>query len=211
MKKPPYKSGRKDTGLTLVELLVAVSIMLIVMIAVYAFETNILMYTDQSQVQINNTWQAEAVLKPITKELRSMIPSATGAYPIAAVSSTSLTFFSNIDSDANIEQVRYFYSATNLNLSRGVVEPSGSPPSYNQSNETVSILANGVRMPTNSSVFEYYDNTYQGTSTPMVLPFSISNIRLIRIYLTIDTDPNRSPVVKTFTSSVSLRNLKSNI
>jgi hypothetical protein len=45
-------------------------------------------------------------------------------------------------------------------------------------------------------------NLYQSIQT---------NVRLIKINLMIDVDPNRAPVIKTYTSQVSIRNLKDNL
>lgn len=192
----------------MVEMMVAVAIIGLIMVAVFAIEANLFVYTNQSQTQINNTWQAEAVLKPMTKELRAMIPSASGSYPIYAAGTSSITFFNNINNDTAIEQVRYFLSGATLY--RGQIIPTGNPPVYNPANETLKILATGVRASTTLPVFRYYDSSYQGTSSPLVYPLNISSIRLININIIIDSDPNRSPVPRVFSSSVSLRNLKSN-
>lgn len=208
-------SGAKSTklcmkkGMSLAELLIVVGIIMIVMIAVFAFQANIFIYTKESQTRINNTWQAEAVLKPMTKELRTMVPSANGTYPILLATSTAVTFYANIDTDADIEQVRYFYSTTTLY--RGLTQPSGNPPVYNAANETLKILATGVRASSTLPVFRYYDSTYQGTSSPLAYPLNVSAIRLININIIIDSDPNRSPIPRVFSSSVSLRNLKNNL
>jgi hypothetical protein len=50
-----------------------------------------------------------------------------------------------------------------------------------------------------------------GTSSPLTQPVITTNVRLIKINLMIDVDPNRAPVIKTYTSQVSIRNLKDNL
>ncbi|MFA6458828.1 MAG: type II secretion system protein [Candidatus Paceibacterota bacterium] len=196
-------------GMTLAEMLVVIAVIGIVMVAVFAFEANIFIYTNQSQTQITNTWQAEAVLKPMTKELRSMIPSASGSYAIFSAATSSITFFNNVNNDTAIEKVRYFLSSTTLY--RGQIIPTGNPPVYNPANETLKILATGVRASSTLPVFRYFDSSYQGTSSPLSYPLSISSVRLINVTIIIDSDPNRSPIPRTFSSSVSLRNLKNNL
>lgn len=191
------------------EMVIFLAILAVIMIAVYSFEANVFIYTNQSGVQITNTWQAEALLKPMTKELRGMVPSATGSYPIASVATSSIAFFVDVNNDGSIEEVRYFLS--NGNLYRGVTVPSGSPLSYNLNNETKKVLANGVVSSSTLPLFRYFDGTYEGTSTPLVYPINISSIRYMDINVIIDSDPNRSPVPRTFTSGVSLRNLKNNL
>ncbi len=199
----------KSRGMTLAELIIVIGILGIIMVAIYAFEANIFIYTNQSQAQINNTWQAEAVLKPITKELRGMVPSATGSYPIASAGTSSITFFANVDVDSNIEQVRYYLASSTLY--RGQTDPTGSPATYNPANEITKILANGVRASSTLPLFQYYDSSYEGTTSPLAYPLNISSIRLINVNIIIDTDLGRSPTPRTFTSSVTLRNLKNNL
>lgn len=194
--------------MTMVEMMIAVAVIGVIMVAVFAIEANLFIYTNQSQTQINNTWQVEAILKPMTKEIRAMIPSANGSYPIALAGTSSITFFDNVNKDSNIEQIRYFLSGTTLY--RGQIVPTGNPPIYNPANETLKILATGVRASTTLPIFRYYDSTYQGTSSPLTYPINISSIRLINITVIIDSDPNRSPVPRIFSSSVSPRNLKNN-
>ena len=203
------KGPEFDRGMSLPELIIAIGILGLIMVAVYAFEANIFIYTNESGVQITNTWQAEAVLKPMTLELRTMMPSATGSYPILSVGTSTITFFINADNDASIERVRYFLSSSTLY--RGQIDPSGSPPVYIQSNEKLKTLANGVLSSSTLSLFQYYDGSYEGTSSPLTYPLNISSIKLVRINVIIDTDPGRTPALKTFTSSVSLRNLKNNL
>ncbi len=197
-------------GFSLVETIVSIGILMVVMIAVYAFESNVFIYNNQAQNQINNTWQAETILKVIAKELRTMVPSATGSYPIYAATDNSITFFSNVDADSSVEQVRYFFVAASSTLNRGVIDPSGSPLGYT-GGEVRKILADGVRASSTLPFFQYFDSTYEGTTTPIAQPGSnISNIRFIKINLIIDSDPNRSPSPRVFTTGVSLRNLKNN-
>jgi hypothetical protein len=50
-----------------------------------------------------------------------------------------------------------------------------------------------------------------GTSSPITQPVTPTDVRLIKINLIIDVDPNRAPVIKTYTSQVSIRNLKDNL
>lgn len=200
-------------GFTLVELLVSVGILVVVMVSVYAFEANIFIYNNESQNQINNTWQAEALLKTMAKELRTMVPSGNGSYPISSVSTSSIIFYANVDNDNEVEQVRYILDTkpATTTLFRGVIQPSGSPVVYTQAPASTT-LASGARASSTLPLFQYFDTYYEGTSSPMDMSVrQISDIRLIKINLIIDSDPNRSPVPRTFTTAISLRNLKTNL
>ncbi|MDE2041100.1 MAG: hypothetical protein KGI59_01800 [Patescibacteria group bacterium] len=214
MNTPHHKAfvfSRYSGGYTLAELLASIAVLTVILVAIYAFEANVFVYNNEIQTQITNAWQAESVLSTMAKEIRTMVPSGNGSYPIASVSSTSITFFSNVDSDTAAEEVKYFYSTSTNTLYRGVIQPSGNPPVYTGS-ETDNVLVNGVRASSTLPLFQYFDGYYEGTSSPLnVGNLSISSIRLVRINLTVDTDVNRSPLPITYTTSVSIRNLKSNL
>jgi prepilin-type N-terminal cleavage/methylation domain-containing protein len=202
-------SNKKNHGMTLVEIVVAMSIMVVVMIAVVAFEYNVLDYNRYSQVTLSNVQDATNILKYMSRELRTMSPSANGSYPILSAATSSITFYSDIEGNGTKEQIRYYLSSTTLY--RGVTEPSGSPQTYNLSNESTSIIVTGVRNATSSALFEYFNSSYSGSGLPLTYPMAISSIRLVKINITIDSDPRRSPVPITYSTQVSLRNLKDNI
>lgn len=196
-------------GMTLAELLVTVSILIVVMIAVGMFQYNILSYNNSTQVRLTNIQDATNILKVMSRELRSLVPSENGSYGIASAASSSIEFYMDIDSDGDADQLHYYISGTTLY--RGTTPPTGSPAVYNPSNENISILATGMRNSSSTPLFEYYSSSYDGTTPAMTYPLAISSIRLIKVSLTIDTDPNKTPVVKTFSSQVAPRNLKDNL
>ncbi len=202
-------SNRERRGMTLVEILVAVSILVIVMAAVATFQYNVLDYNRYSQVALTNVQDATNILKYMSKELRTMSPSANGSYPILFAATSSLTFHSDIEGDGAKEQIRYYIASTTLY--RGIIVSSGSPPTYNPANENKNIIASGVRNATSSALFEYFDGSYDGNGQPLTYPLTIYTIRLVRINIMIDSDPKKSPLPIIYTTQVSLRNIKDNI
>jgi prepilin-type N-terminal cleavage/methylation domain-containing protein len=199
-----------NRGFTLVEIVVSVAIFSLVMAGVFTLITNIFHYNNESQNKINNIWQAESLLRTMTKEFRMMVPSGNGSYPILAASTSSITFFANVNGDSSIEQVHYFFSTTTSSLYRGIVRPTGLPAVYNQATETKIVLASGIISSSTLPMFQYYGSSYEGVGSPLSFPVVISDIRLININLIIDSDLRQSPTEKIFSTSVSIRNLKSN-
>ncbi|MEK7641824.1 MAG: prepilin-type N-terminal cleavage/methylation domain-containing protein [Patescibacteria group bacterium] len=198
----------QSNGFTLVEVLASISILVVVMIAVSSFQYNVINYNRSSAVSLTNAQEAQSLLKVMSKEIRSMEPSSNGAYPIASAGTSSLTFFADIDSDGTKEQVRYYISTTTV--FRGTIKPTGSPLAY-MGAEIRRTLATGIRNSSTTPIFEYFDGTYAGTSTPMTYPLTITSIRLVKMNLTIDTDPSKAPILRTFTTQAGLRNLKDNL
>lgn len=195
-------------GFTLAEIITAVAILSVIMVAVSAFQYNVITYNRSAAVSLTNAQEAQAIVKTIAKELRAMQPSVNGAYPIATAGTSTITFFSDVDGDGNEEQVRYYIASTTVY--RGIIKPTGAPLGYTTS-ETTKILATGIRNSSTTPVFEYFGSTYAGTSSPMTYPLTITNIRLVKVNLTIDTDPNKAPILRTYTTQVGLRNLKDNL
>jgi hypothetical protein len=100
-------------------------------------------------------------------------------------------------------------AADGKTLKKDVLKSSGIPPSYTGAVTTSVVMgsiANGA-----NPIFEYYDNTYDGTGASLSAPIDVSTIRLVKATVILDVDPNRSPVPITATSQVSLRNLKDNL
>lgn len=197
-----------NKGFSLAEIVIVVAIAAAIFMAVFNFGQSIFSFNSNAQKNLSAQSDGRRVLKNIVKELRSTSPSSLGSYSITQAGTSTLTFFVNLDSDAYKEQVRYFLSGNELK--KGVIKPSGSPLTYNPTNEQVIILVRDINNG-NTPIFEYFDANYAGTSTPLTQPVQVTKIRMVRIILKIEKDPNKSlgPII--VTSQVFLRNLKDNL
>lgn len=193
---------------SLPEIIVVVAIASIIFMAVFNFGEGIFSFNSNAQKNLSAQSGARRVLKSIVKELRSASPSSLGAYPIALANTTAVTFFSNIDGDAYKEQIRYFLQGNELK--RGVTKPSGSPLTYNPTNEQITSVIQDVNNGA-TPIFEYFDSSYTGISTSLTQPVSVTAVRLIRITVKIERDPNKSLGSLIVDSQAFLRNLKDNL
>ena len=173
--------------MTIIEILVAVGILGLIMVSIGSFQTDIFNYNKFSEDSLSGIQDARSILRVMVKELRSTSPSSDGLK----------------------EKIRYFIE--NKTLKRGSIKPSGNPLTYNNVNEKFSTLAYNIVSATSTALFEFFDDNYAGTSTPLIYPISVTDIQLVRINLLIDADPIKLPELKTYTSQVSLRNLKDNL
>ncbi len=197
-------------GFTLVETLVVALIFLLIMMGVTSFERDTFYDNSIQNGSFSTVQSAEEILRTMVTQLRSASEGSDGSYPILTAASTTLTFFTDINGDGIKERVRYFLSSTTLE--EGIMEPKGTPLSYNNATETISYIAYNVRnLASSTNVFDYYDDTYNGTSSPLTQPVSVSAVRLVKITLILDLNPNVSPGPRTYTTQVSLRNLKDNL
>jgi prepilin-type N-terminal cleavage/methylation domain-containing protein len=196
-------------GFTLVEALVVASILLLLMLAMTSFQKDVFYTNSIQQGSFTVIQDARTILRTMAKELRSASTGGDGSYPIVIAATSTLTFFTDTNNDGVKDKIRYFLATTTL--MKGVIVASGTPVTYNPSLEKISYLASNVKNGTSTPLFDYFDGSYNGTSTPLTQPVSVSVIRLVRMTLVLDVDPNRSPLPRTYVSSVTLRNLKDNL
>lgn len=200
---------KSSAGFTLTEVMIAFFIFLLIADAGWTLYKHSAGLSAVSDSSLSAQGDIRKVFGLMSASLRSASQSSLGAYPIAAASSTAITFYSDIDRDGIKERLRYFFSGSVLN--QGILKPLGNPLVYTDANEKVSVLASGLIRTASSSLFSYYDSSYDGTTAPLHSPINILNIRLVKVVLTIDSDPTKPPAPMTFTLQASIRNLKDNL
>lgn len=196
------------SGFTLLEILITVAIFSLILGAVSLFARDIFYYNNLFSGGLASYDDAKKILQPVASEIRSASPSSLGGYNIEIADNNNFAFFTDIDNDGLKERIRYFLS-DNI-LKKGVIVPSGSPLQYSSANEVITDVVTNIRNDT-TPIFSYYDTNYNGTTSPITIPVSVSNIRLVKVNLIIDADPNRPPSPITVTTEVSIRNLKDNL
>jgi len=159
--------------------------------------------------QLSGQNDVRRVLQQVIDDVRRSEPSSAGAYPVAAASSTEFRFYANINNDSFRERVRFWIQ--DEQLYKGVITPSGSPLTYVEANEVVTVLARNVKNQTlGIPLFTYYGESYTGVEASLPLPIITTDVRLLQIRLTIDVNPISSPVPISAESYVQIRNVKLN-
>ncbi len=200
---------KKNGGATITELLVTIAILALVINAVAAFSADVFRFSGTIYNSVQAQQDARNVLRQMAFELRTTSSSSIGAYPLAEVSANRIRFYSDIDNDGLKEEVIYYLSNDGRTLYKNIRKPSGAPLQYvgNFSTSTVaSDIVNGV-----TPIFTYFDANYDGVSGPLAQPVNILAVRLVKIEIIIERDPNRAPVPIVVSTQVSLRNLKDNL
>ncbi|MFA5095580.1 MAG: type II secretion system protein [Candidatus Paceibacterota bacterium] len=193
-------------GFTLIEILFAMSIFIMILMAITLFVKNIFNYNTFISNGLEDVDATRTAFKTITAEIRTAGPADTGAYTIDQANTTTFSIYSDIDNDGLREKVRYFLD--NGSIKKGIIKPTGSPLSYNPSNEVITTFIPYI---TNTVIFDYYDENYDGTTSSLPSPVSIPAVRLVKITVVLDKDINKPPSPLTMTTQVSIRNLKDNL
>jgi prepilin-type N-terminal cleavage/methylation domain-containing protein len=198
----------KNKGFTLAELVISISILSLIAYVVGSFQYDLFSLNFSAQNSMISQFDARHISKYFAKELREASISSLGAYPIALASSTAITFYSDVNNDGLKERVRYYTSGNKL--MRGELSPSGSPLVYNSGNEKITTAISNITNSSTTPIFEYYSAYYAGTSSPLSQPVNINEIRMVKMYVIIDKDSNKSPTSFKVETKVNVRNLKDN-
>jgi prepilin-type N-terminal cleavage/methylation domain-containing protein len=196
-------------GFTLIELLIVMAILIIVGGVIAVFSRDFFSLRGLFEEGFLNERSAEEVIRALVAEVRTASQSSTGAYPLQIVTGNSFSFFVNVDSDPEKERVQYFKNGAELKKS--VVHPVGTPLTYATTTATED-LRTVLRdlSSTTTPLFLYYDKNYGGTTTPLVNPVNVLDVRLVKISITVDRAPVQLPPPLTVEGQVSIRNLKDN-
>lgn len=204
------KNKKHIQGFSLVETVVAVAIFSVIILFVTLFEKDIFSFNSFIQADLGAQMEGRRAIVKMVSEMREMSSSSLGAYPIAAAATSSMTFFSDIDSDTVKEQVRYYIQGGKVYKS--IIEPTGNPLVYNAGSAVVTTVISSAGNGTSTAFFEYYDTNYAGTTTPLTIPVNISSVKLVKINIILPRQSSRQGTVPiTITSQVTPRNLKDNL
>lgn len=196
-----------QSGITLLELLIAIAISTMTLVVVTYFALDISNFGSSLSQRLNTERELELTLRVMLSEIRSMGPGDNGAYDIVTASPTTFTFYSDIDGDGKFEQVRYFLNGTTLE--KGVTKSSGANPIvYLPANETVSEVVHYMR---NASVFRYFAEGYAPEIGPLASPVDVSAVRMVEVTGTVDEVPDSPPLPVTLTTMATIRNLRGEI
>lgn len=189
----------RKTGFTMIEIMFVITIMATVGIMAGKFQKNI--FSSNTYIKNGLKYESEAriLLRGFIAEIRSALPSATGAHMVESAGAGSFIFYSDINGDGNTERVRYFLDGTNLK--KGIVVPTDDPLSYNMNTEILMTIASNV---ISSPVFNYYG----ADNEALFQPVDSGLVRLVKITLKEDMDGVGPVLPFSVSSQATLRNLK---
>jgi hypothetical protein len=194
---------------TTIELLVASSIMIVLGLGVMSLQY----FITTSQLSAVNSYinidYANSTISKISREIRVMRTSENGAFPLDTAADNELIFYSDIDYDGDAERVRYTLSGSEI--TKGIIEPVGTPADYPEVNEQFTTIAENINN-YGEPLFTYYNENWPSDVAANPLPeyLRLSETRLIRIYVNLNTNPNFENQEYILESNILVRSLKSN-
>ena len=155
--------------------------------------------------------EGRRAMEKLVKEISEASYGDDGSYPFVQAVDYTVTFYSNIDHTAATERVRYFLVGTTLK--KGVVEPTGDPPQYVQSNEVVTEIFSFVQNGSTTPIFTYYNGDWpvDTTNNPLSTFTRLSDTKLMNVHILINVNPIGPIGNFDLKSDTQLRNLKTNL
>lgn len=205
-KKPQLKNKNfNQTGFTFIEVFVSIAISLMMVSAatvfiIYGGKMNL--FGSEQDMAVKNARDAG---NEIIKEIREAAQGDNGDYLLDLVEAQDFSFYSNIDDDDFTEKIRYFLD--DCILKKEVIKPSGDPLEYASANTATTTVALHINNQS-EAIFTYYDTD----NNLIVNPSSDkSAVRLVRVSLKVNVNPNIAPQDYYVDMEAHIRNLKDNL
>jgi type II secretory pathway component PulJ len=189
-------------GLTFIEMIVTLSMFVLIMTVI---TNSILFFYRANSSSLEQAIQVETARRGIelfVRDAREATYGDNGAFPLQAIATSSMTFYSDTDTDGAIERIRY--SLSEKTLYRNVTEPTGSPATYTGGGVTTTVSDYVRNFDEDTSVFRYYN----ASSTEVAVSGSVSSIVSVTIKLVVDIVQKHTPGTYTLTESATIRNLR---
>ncbi|OQA03005.1 MAG: hypothetical protein BWY68_00861 [bacterium ADurb.Bin400] len=138
--------------------------------------------------------------------MREFELSTRAATELVTANPGELEFYRYYDlTSVSPTKVRYFMNGGTFLV--GKTKPVGVPPGviYPPENEEVDFLIENVV--NGSSIFNYYDDN----NSELTSPFNISSVKMVRLTISLDRNPDALPNMITETTVINLRNMKRNL
>ena len=188
-------------GLTFVEMLITIAIISIIMIAIV---DSIIFFYRANTSSIEQEYQVEHARRGaelMIRDLRETTYADSGAYPLATIATSTVTFYTDTDTDGSIERIRYTLLGTNLY--RNVTLAAGAPPAYTGGGATSTVSRYIRNNDEAAPLFRYFDNTNTEVSSE-----DIADVVSVTVNLVVDITQQHTPGKFTLRDSATLRNLR---
>jgi prepilin-type N-terminal cleavage/methylation domain-containing protein len=207
MKYCDYKNKIRS-GMTLIEMMVAIAIFSIGMAGFTLLFSKVWQGNNYTLEMGQSTMAVSQGVNTIMDYIRRARQSDGGSFPVVSAADNDLVLYSDFNKDNITERLHFYKSGQQVLM--GVTNPTSTmPKTYPAGDQQIITIANSIVNNSSTPIFYYYDHNYTGGAgqNSLTTPVSVSAIRLVKIFLQININPNRAPDNIQMQSFVELRNL----
>ena len=189
-------------GLSVVEMIVTLAIVGLISVAIV---DSVLFFYKANASSLEQGFQVEHARRGVelfVRDVREATYADSGAYPLAAFGTSTVTFYSDTDTDTSIERIRY--TLTGMTLYRNVTDATGTPPVYSGGGVTTTVSSYVRNNDEGTALFQYYN----ASSTAVTAASDITKIVSITISPVVDIVQKHAPGKFTLKESATIRNLR---
>jgi prepilin-type N-terminal cleavage/methylation domain-containing protein len=179
-----------ERGFTLTELLVAMSVGIVVLLAAFTVLDRSFSASSQIADRSDALQRGRLAMDLVTRQLRSQVCLGTSSDPIVAASNDSVTFYADLsDGTQQVQRRTLTYSPSADTLTQSVIHGAGTYPnlSFNSPPATETLLTNMEPIMDGSTarpVFRYYGYKAGGALgdlEPLSAPLSPANLSRVAV------------------------------
>lgn len=122
-------SDKKQTGFTLIEMMMAIFFFTVLMGGVIFLLDSIFANSNQQLLSVSNIDSARMASSSFTDEMRNAATGNDGSYPLSQAEDSQIVFYSTSKSNSSVVNRIHYYIMGNT-LYEEIVTPTGSPLSY---------------------------------------------------------------------------------
>lgn len=200
--------SKNKAGLTLIEMIMAIAIFSIgifgfTMLFAKTWKTN--SYTiemGQANMKVSQG------MNKIVDYIRGAQQGDDGSYAVQLADDDSLVFFSDYDKDGIVERLHMYKNGENILM--GITNPTITlPKTYPANDQQIITLVTNIVNDASTPIFYYYNENYPSdvVNNPVSTPALPADVRLMKVYLKINTVPGHTADDTEMQSFVEMRNL----
>ncbi len=198
-----------QTGFTILEVLIAGFMLVVLGMGILGLQYII----GESQLSSIDSFtevnESTAAVSTITREIRTAQKGEDGSFQFTLAMPNEIIFYSDLNVDGKIEQIRYYKEGTSLK--KDVIKPTGNPVTYPVNQKITTVISENIRNGT-TPIFSYFnkDWPHDTSNNPLPTPADLDNIKMVHIYVRVNPKANDYDNDYILESQAQVRTLKQN-